>query len=64
VSIWEDDCADGVALAAIQGLAKRNDDLVDRLDEQEDRLDALEAETVWFERETERLTAVEESFTG
>lgn len=38
----EDDSAAGVALAAIQRLAKRNGALVDRLDRRDDRIDELE----------------------
>lgn len=60
--------ADGVALAAIQGLAQRLDETANRIDEQADRIDDLESENEQLrERHAtleERLAALEERVAG
>lgn len=48
--------SDGVALAAIQGLAERRDTEDEQLDEKADRIEDLEAET---EHKDDRITALE-----
>jgi hypothetical protein len=43
--------ADGVALAAIQGVAKKHDETLDRLEAKDERIDDLEAEKASLEQE-------------
>ena len=53
--------ADGVALAAIQGLSERLDEKDERIDDQQDRIDDLKAENKALR---ERLSAVEDRLDG